>query len=65
MGREFYISGKEWLTTDEAAHYAGVSPAQWRAHREDHGIFPTIFMGKMLFRKQDIDVAIESQRITA
>ena len=65
MGREFYISGKEWLTTDEAAHYACVSSAQWRAHREEHGIFPTMFMGKMLFRKQDIDLAIESKIITA
>ncbi len=65
MGREFYLSGKEWLTTDESAHYAGVSIAQWRAHREEYGIFPTIFMGKLLFRKKDIDQAIESQRITA
>lgn len=58
---EFYLSGKEWFTTDEAAHYAGVSSAQWRAHREEYGIMPVRFMGKMLFRKQDIDKAIESQ----
>jgi hypothetical protein len=58
------LLGKEYLTLDEASHYAGVSERQFRAKREEYGIFPIIFMGKVLYRRSDIAAAIEGEDIT-
>ncbi len=54
----FDISGKEWLTVDEAAHYCGVSPGQFRKNAPDLGLVPRNFMGKQLYEKSELYRAI-------
>lgn len=54
------LLGKEYLTVTEAAHYAGVSVSQFNSKKLDYGIFPITFMGKVLYRRDDIKNAIES-----
>lgn len=50
----FDISGKEWLTVDEAAHYCGVSSRQFRRNAPDLGLVPRNFMGKQLYEKNEL-----------
>jgi hypothetical protein len=54
------LRGKDYLTEREAAHYAGVSVSQLRAHRAAYGIMPGRFMGKLLYRRVDLQRAIEN-----
>ena len=61
--QNFDLRGKEYFSTEEAAHYCCVSLRQFKRHREDYELFPIRFMGKTLFRREDCKHAIESQRI--
>lgn len=57
------LLGKDYLTVIEAAHYAGVSVAQFNRHRKAYGITPRRFMGKVLYRKADLQAAIEADML--
>jgi hypothetical protein len=52
------ITGKDWLTVDEAAHYCGVSNRQFREHAMAYGLQPKRFMGKQLYEKAALYAAI-------
>lgn len=43
------LSGKDWLTVEEAAHYCGVSNSQFRKNALSYGLTPRRFMGKQLY----------------
>lgn len=58
---EFNLLGKDYLTEAEAAHYACVSESQFRAKAREYGILAVRFMGKKVFRKTDIQRAIENE----
>ncbi len=55
----FDLAGKDWLTEKEAAHYCGVSFAQFRKKKPDYDLPFAIFMGKKQYRRRDLDYAIE------
>lgn len=56
------ILGKDYLTEEEAAYYACVSPSQFRAKSADYGIIPLRrWMGRTVYRKSDIQAAIEAE----
>ena len=57
----FNLDGKDYFTEKEAAHYACVSVAQFKKEITKYHIQPCWFMGKKLFRKSDIQSAIERQ----
>tara|TARA_R100001480_G_scaffold48479_1_gene61836 strand:- start:265 stop:444 length:180 start_codon:yes stop_codon:yes gene_type:complete len=50
---------KDYLTTREAAQFCGVSYDHFTRERYKHGISAIQFMGKKLYRKQDLVKAIE------
>lgn len=52
------LSGKDWLTVDEAAFYCGVSNSQFRANVAAYGIIPRRFMGRQLYEKSALYAAI-------
>lgn len=52
------ISGKDWLTVDEAAFYCGVSSSQFRKYALGYGLVPKRFMGKQLYAKSALYTAI-------
>lgn len=52
----------DYLTEVEAAKYACVSPAQFRLRYLEEGIRPFWFMGRKLYRRKDIQLAMEKQR---
>lgn len=52
------VSGKDWLTVDEAAHYCGVSRSQFDSNIAEYGIEPRNFMGKKLYEKAALYRAI-------
>lgn len=54
------LSGKDWLTVDEAAHYCGVSTRQFRRNAPDLGLVPRNFMGKQLYEKNELYRSIQS-----
>ena len=54
------LRGLDYFTQDQAARYAGVSLSQFRKLAAKQGIFPGDFMGKMLYRKTDLQRAIET-----
>jgi len=56
------LSGKDWLTVDEAAHYCGVSRSQFDARATEYGIEPRNFMGKKLYEKAGLHRAIYDAR---
>ena len=58
--QEINLAGKDYFTEREAAAYACVSPSQFRAKAKDYGIHPVRFMGKKVYRKADIQAAIEA-----
>ena len=58
---EFNLLGKDYLTEKEAAHYCGVCLRQFQIKRKHEGIMCIKFMGKKLFRKQDLVRAIEKK----
>jgi hypothetical protein len=53
------LSGKDWLTVEEAAHYCGVSNSQFRKNAMGYGLTPRRFMGKQLYEKAALYAAIE------
>ena len=52
------LSGKDWLTADEAAHYCGVSVSQFNARAHEYDLHPRKFMGKKLYEKAALYQAI-------
>ncbi len=52
------LSGKDWLTADEAAHYCGVSVSQFNARAHEYDLDPRKFMGKKLYAKAALYQAI-------
>ena len=52
------LSGKDWLTVDEAAFYCGVSSSQFRKYALAYGLVPKRFMGKQLYAKSALYTAI-------
>lgn len=57
---EFYLSGKDYLTEKEAAHYCCVSVSQLRDKGPSIGIIPfRKFLGKNVYRRSDLAHAIE------
>ena len=60
---EFYLSGKDYLTEHEAAHYCCVSYSHFREKRLERGIPMIQFMGKRIYRRSDLEAAIEGRRL--
>ena len=56
------LLGKDYFTVIEAAFYAGVSTRQFERHHKKLGIRSFKFMGKKLFRRDEIQASIESER---
>lgn len=56
------LSGKDWLTVEEAAHYCGVSASQFNAKAPECGLEPRSFMGKKLYEKAGLHRAIHGAR---
>ncbi|WP_329847223.1 hypothetical protein [Stenotrophomonas sepilia] len=52
------LSGKDWLTVDEAACYCGVSASQFNARAHEYELKPRNFMGKKLYEKAALYKAI-------
>ncbi|WP_401740966.1 hypothetical protein [Stenotrophomonas geniculata] len=52
------LSGKDWLTAEEAAHYCGVSVSQFKAKAREYDLDPREFMGKKLYEKAALYQAI-------
>jgi len=53
------LSGKDWLTVEEAAFYCGVSNSQFRKNALNYGLMPRRFMGKQLYEKAALYAAIQ------
>ena len=53
------LSGKDYFDEAEAAHYACVSISQFRKHAKENAIQPAVFMGKKVYRRSDIQRALE------
>lgn len=45
------LSGKDWLTVEEAAHYCGVSVSQFNTKAGEYDLSPRQFMGKSSTRR--------------
>lgn len=52
------LSGKDWLTVEEAAFYCGVSTSQFNAKANEYSLVPRNFMGKKLYEKTSLYSAI-------
>ncbi len=63
--RNFNLSGKDYFTIDEAAHYACVSNSQFRAKAAEYGLHAFPWMGRRLYRKVDIQAAMERVALLA
>lgn len=57
--RELNLLGKDFFSEAEAAHYCCVSLSQFRERAAQHGIVSIWFMGKKLYRREDLQRAIE------
>jgi len=55
------LAGKDYFTEEEAAHYACVSVSQFRAKKAEYGLQSFAFMGKKLYRKVDLQGALERE----
>ena len=55
------LLGKEFLNEKEAAHYCCVSLSHFRAKQKEYGIAPSSFMGKRIYRRDDLKRALENQ----
>lgn len=53
------LSGKDWLTVEEAAHYCDVSNGQFRKNAMGYGLTPRRFIGRQLYEKAALYAAIE------
>jgi hypothetical protein len=60
MPSDLNITGKDWLTEIEAAHYCGVSKSQFAARAADYGISAKRFMGKKLYERDALHEAIST-----
>lgn len=58
---ELNLLGKDYFDEGEAAHYACVSLAQFRNKAAEYGITAVRFMGKKVYRRTDIQRAIENE----
>jgi hypothetical protein len=61
VDHQFYLSGKEHLTEPEAAHYCCVSLSQFKKKHLDYGIGSRRFIGKKIYRRSDLETAIEGR----
>lgn len=52
------LSGKDWLTAEEAAYYCGVSISQFNTKAAGYSLAPRNFMGKKLYEKAALYRAI-------
>lgn len=59
MSSDLNLLGKDYLTEEEAAHYCCVSFSQFRKRVAEYGIVPGTFMGKKVYRRDDLKKAIE------
>ena len=59
--KDFDLRGKVYLTVAESAHCCGVSQSQFRDKAPRYGLIPRMFMGKLLYRKKDLQAAIENE----
>ena len=55
------LEGKDYFTTKEAAVYCCVSFSQFRAKSKELNLLPFKFMGKQLYRRVDLQRAIETE----
>lgn len=55
------LLGKDYFTQEEAAHYCGMSLRQFQKVSPGHGIKPAAFGGKLLYRRTDLQRAIEAE----
>jgi len=53
------LAGKDFFTEEEAAHYACVSQSQFRAKRAEYSLQAFRWMGKVVYRRADIQRAME------
>ncbi|MDV9043403.1 hypothetical protein [Stenotrophomonas sp. RAC2] len=53
------LSGKDWLTVEEAAHYRSASNSLFRKNAMGYGLTPRRFMGRQLYEKAALYAAIE------
>ncbi|HEY9546692.1 MAG TPA: hypothetical protein VIR56_11840 [Solimonas sp.] len=60
MTKQADIAGKDFLDEQEAAHYACVSYSQFRKHAAAIGLRAFPWMGKRVYRKDDIRSAMEN-----
>ncbi len=59
--KELSLSGKDYFTVREAAHYCCVSESQFKDRVKDSPIPSATFMGKRVFRRNDLQRAIEEK----
>ena len=50
---------RDYLTAEEAAEYACVPLETFEAHAHEHGIVPFAFLGHLVYRKADLQMAME------
>lgn len=55
------LLGKDYFTREEAAHYCCVSLSKFTEQHRCYGLLPFRFMGRVVFRKADIQQAMENQ----
>lgn len=56
---ELNLQGKDFFNEIEAAHYCCVSHTQFRAKAAAENILPRTWMGKKVYRKEDLKNAME------
>ena len=56
------IGGKDFLSQSEAAAYCCVSLRQFQAKAPQIGLFPFKFMGKLVYKKADLQKALEDAK---
>lgn len=55
------LAGKDFFSEAEAAHYCCVSYNHFRRQVESYGVYPFIWMGKRVYRKADLQRAMEEK----
>lgn len=60
MSPEVNLAGKDYFTEIEAAHYVGLSHSHFRRNIRKLGVRSFNFCGKKLYRKSDLQHALES-----
>ena len=56
---ELNLLGKDYFSMKEAAHYCCVSLSQFKKYAKERKIIPTSHMGKLLYRRADLQRSIE------